>query len=159
MRRPYHLSIDRGRLQALVSEGKSLSQIADELDVTQRTISRHKRALGLSNYKAPIRPLDEWLPEADRLLEEGYSQVAVAELLGVGSSTVSKYFPGRGWTDQQKGAYALEVRRLNQLANFPQPLHPQHRERTTNDRHSTSYDLSHHRASSGARRSGGDHHQ
>ncbi|KRE72604.1 hypothetical protein ASG77_08000 [Arthrobacter sp. Soil762] len=124
------------------------------MGVTERTISRHKRALGLSAPKAPFRPLEEWLPEADRLLEEGYSQVAVAELLGVGSSTVSKYFPGRGWTDQQKGAYAIEVRRLNQLTNL---LHPQHRERTINDHHGTGHNgHHHHQTSSGARRSGGD---
>ncbi|MET3349616.1 UNVERIFIED_ORG: putative transcriptional regulator [Arthrobacter sp. UYEF1] len=156
MRRPYHVSIDRARLQVLVSEGKSLNEIAAELDVTQRTISRHKRALGLSAPKPPCKPVEEWRTEADRLLEEGYSQVAVAEVLGVGSSTVSKYFPGRGWTDQQKGAYAIEVRRLNQLTNL---LHPKHRERTTNDHHSTGHNGNHHHTSPGARRSGSDCHE
>lgn len=156
MRRQYGRLADRERLRILVSEGRSLDEIADEMGVTERTVSRHKRALGLSAPKAPFRPLEEWLPKADRLLEEGYSQLAVSEVLGVGSSTVSKYFPGRGWTDKQKGTYAQEVARLNQLTNL---LNPHHRERTTNDCHSTGYDVSHHHTSSGARRSGGDCHQ
>jgi IS30 family transposase len=113
-------TFDYERLTILVSEGRSIVQIAEAMGVTTRTISRHKRAIGLSQPKPPSRPLEEWAPTAAQLFAEGYSQLSVAELTGVCDQTVSRHFPGHGWTKHQIGHYAAEVRRLNQLPSFPQ---------------------------------------
>jgi IS30 family transposase len=119
-------TFDHERLRALANDGLSIIQIAEAMGVTTRTVSRQKRAIGISRPKPESRPLEEWAPKAARLFDEGYSQQSVAELTGVCCQTVSRHFPGRGWTRHQTGQYVTEVRRLNQLPSFPQAEHRNH---------------------------------
>jgi transposase-like protein len=112
---------DFEKLQQLVGEGLSIKDIAAHMGVTARTISRHKRTLGLSKSPKPGKPLEEWRDKAAQLLEEEYSCRTVAQIVGVTEHRVAKHFPGRSWTPQQCGQYAVAIRRLNNLSTFPEP--------------------------------------
>ena len=113
-------AFDVEKLQTLVAEGRTIADIADEMGVTARTVSRHKRALGIAHSPRPVRPVEEWGPTAERLFAEGYSQRAVAEITGTNWWNLQRHFPGKAWTRSEAGQYAVAVRRLNRLSNFPE---------------------------------------
>lgn len=119
-------SFDYERLRIMINEGCTIAQIAEAMGVTTRTINRQKRSIGLSNPRPTSRPLEEWAHKAAQLLTEGYSLRSVSELTGIGRTTLSRHFPGQGWTKHQVGHYAAEVRRLNQLPRFLQPERRNH---------------------------------
>lgn len=57
------------------------------------------------NKKTP-----EEIAKWEALLDEGYGYKHVAEVCGVGHSTVRKYLPGRGWTHAQVIEHAALIR-------------------------------------------------
>ena len=109
--------LDVEKLVRLVNEGSTLSQIAEAMGVTERSVSRYKQILGLPRCQGGPRPLpDGWKETAEALFEEGYCQQAVAELVGVSAGTVARHFPGRGWNRAEVGRYARQAKLLLHLA-------------------------------------------
>jgi predicted transcriptional regulator len=108
--------LDVERLLLMAKEGATLVQMAEALGVTERSVSRYKQALGLTQCQAGFRQLPEgWKDQAEDLFNEGYSQMAVAELVGVSAGTVARYFPGRGWNRSEVGSYARQATVLRRL--------------------------------------------
>lgn len=109
--------LDVEKLIRMVEEGASIAQIAAALAVTERTVSRYKQALGLTQCSTGYRKLpSDWKERAQALFDEGYSQAGVAEVVGVSVDAVARHFPGRGWTHSQRGVYARQAKILLHLA-------------------------------------------
>lgn len=103
-------------VKRLTDSGWTVPQIAAEMHVNPRTVTRMRARLGLTDrrYRAP------WTPErtafAESLLDDGWSYTEIARTYGYDANMLSKKFPGRGWTQEQR----LEVRELNRkLAAVP----------------------------------------
>lgn len=109
--------LDVEKLIRMVEEGASIAQIAPALGVTERSVSRYKQALGLTQCNTGYRRLpDGWKERAQTLFDEGYSQAGVAEVVGVSVDAVARHFPGRGWTHSERGVYARQAKILLNLA-------------------------------------------
>lgn len=109
--------LDVEKLRRMVEEGATIAQVAEAMGVTERSVSRYKLALGLTQCHTGYRPLPEgWKDRAEALFEEGYSQGAVAELTGVSVDAVARHFPGRGWTRSESGIYARQATLLHRIA-------------------------------------------
>lgn len=55
-----------------------------------------------------------WEEDAKQMLEDGMSQGEVARTLGVERATVSRKFPGTGWTNGEGGHIAHLQRKVNE---------------------------------------------
>lgn len=99
----------RAQVAAMTRLGMTAAQIADALKVAERTVERDRAAAGLSRPPAPRLNVDE-LARARALIDDGCSHSEAARTLGVHQTTVSRYFPGRGWTYTQAGHHAATVR-------------------------------------------------
>lgn len=99
----------RAQVAAMTRLGMTAAEIADALKVTERTVERDRAAAGLSRPPAP-RLTDHELARAQSLIDDGCSHSEVARTLGVHQTTVSRYFPGRGWSFTQAGHHAATVR-------------------------------------------------
>lgn len=109
--------LDVEKLTRMVREGSSIAQIAAAVGVTERSVSRYKQALGLTQCSTGYRRLpDGWKEQAEALFDEGYSQAGVADVVGVSVDTVAHHFPGRGWTHSERGVYARQAKILLHLA-------------------------------------------
>lgn len=116
-RRKAGVELDVEKICRMADQGATLRQIAEAMGVTERSVSRYKQALGLTQCPSGNRPLpDGWKERAADLFDEGYSQQAVAELVGVSAGTVAHYFPGRGWNRSEVGRYARQATALARIA-------------------------------------------
>jgi hypothetical protein len=116
-RRKLGEQLDVEKLLRLVESGATLAQTAEAMGVTERSVSRYKQALGLAQCKPGYRPLPEgWKDRAAALFDEGYSQRAVTELVGVCADTLARHFPGRGWSRHEAGVYARQATMLRRIA-------------------------------------------
>lgn len=77
--------------------GLSASQIATILRVTERSVRRSRRRLGIAQNPAALLSADE-RARAAALLQDGCSYSDVAATLGRTPRTISRNFPGYGWT-------------------------------------------------------------
>ena len=99
-----------------VRQGLDNQQIATQLGVSERTVIRDKRALGLAAPVIPPLPPEKWV-EAKQLLDEGAPYSEVARTIGRSWQRVQHRFPGMGWTRQDAGRYARLVVRYKELAS------------------------------------------
>jgi IS30 family transposase len=99
------------RVTRLTAAGWSAAEIAEDLGVTPRSITRLRAKAGLTNGVQ----IPRWTPEQvelfDRLLTEGWSYREISRTHHVNEGTLSRRFPGRGWKTEQK----IEVREANRL--------------------------------------------
>lgn len=110
--------LDVEKLVRMAERGATITQMAEALGVTERSVSRYKLAFGLTQCQTGYRPLPEgWKDQAEALFNEGYSQMAVAELVGVSAGTVARHFPGRGWNRSEIGSYARQSVLLHRIAS------------------------------------------
>ncbi|MFT4471402.1 helix-turn-helix domain-containing protein [Arthrobacter sulfonylureivorans] len=110
--------VDRDAIAELAEDGYTAPQIAERLGCAVRTVNRARAELGLAQpgpnqARGPVPA--EKLARARALIEDGASHKEVLQTLGMGWQTLSKYFPGTGWTNVQKGQHAARVRQLNRL--------------------------------------------
>lgn len=89
--------------------GKTNLELADYYGVSDRTIVRWKRRVGIPNGRG-IELTPEVLDRMDELLRGGCSYKEVARTLHCSPDTVRVHFPGRGWTSAQSGELARKVR-------------------------------------------------
>lgn len=88
----------------LTRAGLSAPQIAERLNVTTRTVQRHRVAAGIAQPLAP-RLTPEQHEQARQLIDDGASYKEVARTIGCANTTVAKRFPGRGWTLAECGRW------------------------------------------------------
>lgn len=103
------------RFQELHRSGLSAPQIAEAIHVSDRTVVRWRRALGLSAPGA-VRFTPEEVSRALLLFEDGASCREVARTLGRSAKVIARRFPGLGWTPQQAGSLGATVIRVHRLA-------------------------------------------
>jgi IS30 family transposase len=107
--------VDQTKLADLRAARWTIQQMADHFGVAPRTISRNLNTTGLAtpNPRAGKRMSEEWLAQAEELLEEGLSLAEIARTTGVGPCTMTRHFHGRGWDRTTSGQYANAVRKAN----------------------------------------------
>jgi IS30 family transposase len=109
-----HIHERRDRVATLTRAGQTALQIADELGVTPRTVQRIRSVVGIAKPKPP--PLaDDEKRIARVLLDDGASITEAARTIGRSQRALRDAFPGRGWTQQQSGAYSHIMRRFQEV--------------------------------------------
>jgi IS30 family transposase len=99
------------RVTRLTAAGWSAAEIAEDLGVTPRSVTRLRAKAGLTNGVQ----IPRWTPQQvelfDRLLTEGWSYREISRTHHVNEGTLSRRFPGRGWKTEQK----IEIREARRL--------------------------------------------
>jgi hypothetical protein len=106
-----HIIERRERVETLTRAGQTAHQIATEIGVTARTVQRIRSVVGIAKPK-PSRLTDTEKLIALALIDDGASLTEAARTIGRSQRAVRQAFPGRGWTQQQSGAYSYITRRL-----------------------------------------------
>ena len=99
----------RETVAELTRAGLSAREIAVRLNITERTVVRHRGLTGVAQ-PTPPRLTDEQLDTARRLISEGAPYKEIAHTIGCCGSTVAYHFPGRGWTRKQIDEWRRERR-------------------------------------------------
>lgn len=122
--RPVDNSISSGLEERLAEfidldrRGLSARQIAEQMSVTTRTVSRWRARLDRSKGTRAVRTPDDLREHARQIVVAGGSFEDAAQTIGVSRFTVRKWFPDLpGWTKAQAGAYGVMARRLNHVAS------------------------------------------
>jgi DNA-binding NarL/FixJ family response regulator len=104
--------IDDEKLLQLHDAGMNAAEIAAELGVTTRTVGRHRARLGLSRpaKNGGFRVTPEWKARVEALLDDGCSIREAARTMECRKETVSRHFPGRGWTYREGGEFRRDQR-------------------------------------------------
>lgn len=96
-------------IAALTKAGKTAPQIAEQLGITARTVTRARVRLGIAQ---PARPMltGKQIAAAFALLEDGCSYKEAARTVGTSISALSNRFPDHGWTRRQGGEFGAMIR-------------------------------------------------
>lgn len=94
----------------LTGMGRSASAIAEVLGITERSVQRYRRRLGISQ-RPPVPLTESQLVAAAQLLDDGCSYTEVARTIGCAGNTVARHFPGCGWTRAQINEHLRMTRR------------------------------------------------
>lgn len=99
----------RERVRSMTRANKGAVEIGEILGVSDRTVQRDRRALGIAQAAADPTP-NQVLDAARRLLEDGCSYKEVSRTTGVAVKTLKKHLPGYGWTVEQVAEWGVFCR-------------------------------------------------
>jgi IS30 family transposase len=110
----------RDRVTELTRQGLTAKQIAEQLGVTERTISRDRAARGITQPTAP-RVTESEFARAKEMLDDGASYEEVARTLRRSHTAFRHRFPGYSLTPTEASQRAALGRQMAQLlkANHP----------------------------------------
>lgn len=101
-------AVDDDEARAAFIERKlSNGQFASEYNVSLRTASRTRGRIGQKKEQTPTRAEPGWEARAKALLDGGASYMEVSRTLDVSHTTLSRKFPGMGWTSEQGAEYKI----------------------------------------------------
>lgn len=110
------LSDTAERVLWATQSGDSLEKIAKDLGVSVRTVSRHRKSLGIAkSHPAPYS--QEIRDRALHLLDQDIPYQEVGRTLGVSPGTVAQWFPGRAWTKSQASAQGRLMKDFYKVKN------------------------------------------
>jgi IS30 family transposase len=109
-------SVTEDRVADLTCQGWSADQIAREVGIHPRTVTRVRRRTGVGG---PVYPhySDEELRIAEQMLADGASIADTARTLGREPTTLWKRYKGRGWSSEKTAEYRRMLRELKRLEN------------------------------------------
>jgi transposase-like protein len=101
----------------LIEQGLNARQIAKRMGICTQTVYRSRLRQGLAERHAhkANRYTPEFLAQAERHLDDGWSIKEIARTYGVNQDRLGKHFPGRGWTKTQAAELAVLRREENRL--------------------------------------------
>lgn len=124
----------RTRVAELTRQGRSASDVAAILGITERTVQRDRAAKGIAQPAS--RPLTATqLDRARQLLADGAPYKEVARTIGSDTTTLAKHFPGQGWTRQQVSEWTAMLRATAAPSTRCRRGHPRTPENTHVDAH------------------------
>ncbi|UCZ89045.1 hypothetical protein [Gordonia sp. WA4-43] len=100
----------RQKVAELTKQGCSTTHIAGIFSVTPDTIRRDRRALGISQGRAPDLT-EQQLDTARRLLADGCSYREASRTIGCAHEALRRHFPGQGWTLSQSASWGMYIRK------------------------------------------------
>lgn len=121
--------IDRDELIHLHEQGRTTAELAEHFNADPSSISRVKKQLGISQQH-DLTP--ERLALAEQRLNDGWSFAEIHRTDGISLDSLTKYFPGRGWTPEQAAEYRA-LRRQETGRHFNERnnrYRAEHRQRT-----------------------------
>jgi AraC-like DNA-binding protein len=105
------------RIADLTCEGWTAPQIASEIGVHPRTVTRVRRRTGVGG-PVPVPFTADELELAEAMLADGASIAEVARTLrGTNTGALGRRFKGRGWTREQCAEYRALLRRLGTVVD------------------------------------------
>lgn len=88
--------------------------LAKRYGVSERTITRWRRAAGVRLAAVPVKHPERARALVEVLLDEGASLSEAGRTVGVSHKTVRRWFPERdGWSRSEGGSFARAVERLS----------------------------------------------
>lgn len=105
--------VDTGQIVQLTTAGYSAQMIARKLNISPRTVQRHRKQAGLADPRdlRPYTPAE--LEQIERLLEDGCSYSEVARTVGRKTKTIAERFKGMSsWTPRDGGNLRCWQRRM-----------------------------------------------
>lgn len=104
------------RFLELDDAGWSGRQMAKELKVNERTITRWRAATGRAKREAPVAHPQSDRDRAAEMIADGAPFQEAAAAVGVSFHTIRHWFPdAKAWTKSQAGQYGQMSRRLTAL--------------------------------------------
>lgn len=101
-------AVDDDEARAAFIERKlSNWQFASEYGVSLRTAERTRDRIGRKKEQSATRAQTGWETRAKLLLDGGASYGEVSRTLDVSRTTLTRKFPGMGWTSEQGGEYKV----------------------------------------------------
>jgi hypothetical protein len=102
--------IDLEEMARLESDDWTRLELAAHFKVHPATIDRRRKELGIIKR----RPMDpERKAKIEAMLDDGWSFAEIYRTEGAHPETLRKHFPGRAWTDNQRGEYQAALRLEN----------------------------------------------
>lgn len=99
------------RVRQLTSVGRSAADIAAALRISERTVVRYRRRVGIAKPVVEHMTVEQ-LARAEQLLDDGCSAAETARSVGVAPSTIRRRFPGRAWPLDVNIAHAASCSRI-----------------------------------------------
>ncbi|QDH91840.1 helix-turn-helix DNA-binding domain protein [Mycobacterium phage Phrappuccino] len=97
---------------AMTRDGHSIREIAEVLDLTPRSVQRHRHDAGITRPPNNDPLTAEECATARALLEDGASYREVARTLGRSAVTLRRRLPGYGWDREQLLDYLTTTKPL-----------------------------------------------
>ncbi|MGB3708940.1 helix-turn-helix domain-containing protein [Gordonia sp. (in: high G+C Gram-positive bacteria)] len=102
---------ERGNQVArMTAAGMSAAQIAEQLEVSPRTVARWRTRIGINVRPAAKALTGEQHATARRLIEDGCSLAEVARTIGCSSSVLGRWYPEAAWSRSECSMYRLMLR-------------------------------------------------
>lgn len=117
------MKFDQERFEELQAARLSAGQIADRMHCSQRTVTRWRAKLGVSERpnspfaSQPISP--DRLERARLMFEDDASRREVGRSLGMSYVSLVRHFPDAKWDQVKAGKYARMLDKLNRIPNGP----------------------------------------
>lgn len=89
-----HMIINQKKYIELCKEGKTRSEISEELGITLRTISKYQSELGV--YAKREHSYNESLKQYEKMCNQGYTRKEISEKMHVSLKTVTNYINATG---------------------------------------------------------------
>lgn len=109
--------VDRAEVERLTRLGRSAKYIAVRLNCSDRTVTRIRAELGISDARngsyGPVPPARLRLAEV--MLDDGASYAEVSRSIGMAWETLRRHFPGRGMSPQVAGGLSRMVQKFNNI--------------------------------------------
>lgn len=104
----------------LLMEGMARKHVAIRTGVGEMRLRRmwpdlHSDPNEHARYRTYPYPWPEKLAKIEAMLDDGASYREVMRTLHVDDGTLRKYFPGRGWTQQQAGQFSVLIQRMGKV--------------------------------------------
>lgn len=113
---------DHELIAELSLNGMSASQIAEKVGCTSRTVTRVRKAYGItapSSNEFGNQPISaDRLTAAKAMLDDGAPHSEVSATLRIHQRNLQKHFPGTQWTKAQKASHLAAIRSARKAGVF-----------------------------------------
>lgn len=109
--------IDRDEFRDLYLEGWTITALAKRYGVRFTTATRARDRMDLPKKREhTLTP--ERVEHFRRLLEDGWSYTEVSRTERVSRNTLARYFPGMGWTPEERDTFHASLRNSRESLNL-----------------------------------------
>lgn len=104
--------VDREEFTRLNEDGWTIKELTEHFGIHPMTVTRLRKQLDVSPDTRRMMTPDR-RAAIEAMLDDGWSFEEIHRTEGAHPETLRKHFPGRAWTDRQRGEYQAALRLEN----------------------------------------------